>query len=186
MRIIVASKNPAKLDAVRQAFATVMPGRALHIEGLTVDSGVKEQPDSDEETRQGSINRAIAARSAVPQGNFWVGLEGGLERISDQWLASAWMAVLDEQGRLGMARTPTLPLPPAVEALLQEGLELGEANDRVFATHNSKQKGGAFGLLTEGRMTRGGVYAQALELAMIPLLNPLWAEPPTGERAGAS
>lgn len=181
MRIIVASKNPAKLDAVRQAFATVMPGRALHIEGLTVDSGVKEQPDSDEETRQGSINRAIAARSAVPQGNFWVGLEGGLERISDQWLASAWMAVLDEQGRLGMARTPTLPLPPAVEALLREGLELGEANDRVFATHNSKQKGGAFGLLTAGRMTRGGVYAQTLELAMIPLLNPLWTESTTPE-----
>ncbi len=186
MKIIVASKNPAKLEAVRQAFATVMPGRELHIEGLSVDSGVKEQPDSDEETRQGSINRASAARTACPEADFWVGLEGGLERISDQWLASAWMAVLDAQGRLGIARTPTLPLPPAVEALLKQGLELGEANDRVFATHNSKQKGGAFGLLTGGRMTRGGVYAQTLELAMIPLLNPLWAAPPNEERAGAS
>lgn len=186
MKIIVASKNPAKLEAVRQAFRTVMPGRELSIEGLAVASGVKEQPDSDQETRQGSINRANAARTAHPEGNFWVGLEGGLERISDRWLASAWMAVLDEQGRLGIARTPTLPLPPAVEALLAKGLELGQANDQVFATHNSKQKGGAFGLLTEGRMTRGGVYAQTLELAMIPLLSPLWAEPLTGDPGDAS
>ncbi len=174
MKIIVASNNPAKLDAVRQAFTAVLPGDAPQITGLAVDSGVKEQPDTDAETRQGAINRATAARQAQPDADFWVGLEGGLEQFQDRWLASAWMAVLDHRGRLGLARTPTLPLPPAVEALLEEGLELGEANDRVFSTHNSKQKGGAFGLLTGGRMTRGGVYAQTLELAMIPLLNPLW------------
>lgn len=176
MKIIVASKNPAKLDAVRQAFTNLLPGEDLQISGLAVSSGVKEQPDSDDETRQGAINRATAARSAQSGADFWVGLEGGLEQLEGRWLASAWMAVLDQQGRLGLARTPTLPLPPAVEALLEEGLELGEANDRVFSTHNSKQKGGAFGLLTDGRMTRGGVYAQTLELAMIPLLNPLWDE----------
>jgi inosine/xanthosine triphosphatase len=174
MKIVVASTNPAKLEAARRAFAAVLSAEEHEISGLAVDSGVKEQPDSDGETRQGAINRAAAARDAQPRADFWVGLEGGLERLEDRWLASAWMAVFDARGRMGLARTPTLPLPPAVEALLDEGLELGEANDRVFATHNSKQKGGAFGLLTDGRMTRGGVYAQTLELAMIPLLHPLW------------
>lgn len=174
MRVVVASKNPAKLEAVREAFAVLFPDEQLEIDGLAVDSGVKEQPDSDAETRQGAINRATAALEQCPDAAYSVGLEGGLERIENRWLASAWMAVLDQRGRLGLARTPTLPLPPAVEALLEQGLELGEANDRVFTTRNSKQKGGAFGLLTEGRMTRGGVYAQTLQLAMIPLLHPLW------------
>ena len=40
--------------------------------------------------------------------------------------------------------------------------------DRVFATVNSKQGGGAFGLLTDGRYTREGIYRQTLELALIP------------------
>jgi non-canonical (house-cleaning) NTP pyrophosphatase len=67
-------------------------------------------------------------------------------------------------------------MPPAVQRLVAEGLELGEANDRVFATTNSKQQGGAFGLLTGGRYTREGVYTQALVLALIPFVHELWAE----------
>ena len=58
--------------------------------------------------------------------------------------------------------------------LLDQGLELGEANDRVFSTLNSKQKGGAFGLLTDGRLTREGVYAQTLVLALVPHCHALW------------
>jgi inosine/xanthosine triphosphatase len=174
MKIVVASKNPAKLLAVEQAFAVVFPDQDRLVSGLAVDSGVKDQPDSDQETREGAINRAHAARAERPAADYWVGLEGGLERVDGQWLASAWMAVLRAGGALGLARTPTLPLPPGVQRLLEDGLELGEANDRIFSTHNSKQQGGAFGLLTQGRMTRGGVYAQTLELALIPLVHPLW------------
>jgi len=174
MRIIVASKNPAKLAAVEQAFSTVFPGSVLELEGHAVRSGVKEQPDGDQETRAGALNRVHAARTAAPGAAYWVGLEGGLERIDGAWMASAWMAVMNREEQLGTARTPTLPLPPAVQTLLDQGLELGDANDRVFATHNSKQKGGAFGLLTDGRMTRGGVYAQTIELALISLVHPLW------------
>ena len=68
----------------------------------------------------------------------------------------------------------TLPLPPRVAELVESGLELGEANDRVFSTLNSKQGGGAFGLLTDGAMTREGVYTQTLVLALIPFVHELW------------
>ena len=39
---------------------------------------------------------------------------------------------------------------------------------------NSKQGGGAFGLLTDGLMTREGVYTQTLILALIPFVHELW------------
>jgi len=71
-------------------------------------------------------------------------------------------------------RTVTLPLPPAVKALVDQGLELGDANDRVFSTVNSKQQGGAFGLLTNGIYTREGVYTQALVIALVPFVNELY------------
>lgn len=176
MLVVVASHNPAKIEAVQRAFAAVFPDTAMETQPVRVPSGVKDQPDSDEETRRGAWNRAEAARQALPGADAWVGLEGGLERIDGQWLASAWMVVVAATGRAGQARTPTLPLPPRVTALVDAGEELGVANDRVFGTTGSKQAGGAFGLLTQGRMTRGGVYAQTLELALLPVVHALWLD----------
>ncbi len=92
-------------------------------------------------------------------------------------MAFAWMAVQDRSGRFGEARSVTLPLPPAVRHLIAAGLELGAANDRVFATVNSKQGGGAFGLLTEGRYTRESVYSQTLIIALVPLVNDIFSSP---------
>ena len=89
-------------------------------------------------------------------------------------MAFAWMAVLGPDGRIGEARTVTLPLPPAVKVLVEQGLELGDANDQVFSTVNSKHQGGAFGLLTNGLYTREGVYTEALVIALVPFVNSLF------------
>jgi non-canonical (house-cleaning) NTP pyrophosphatase len=86
----------------------------------------------------------------------------------------AWMAIVGSDGNTSMARTVTLPLPPAVQELMDQGLELGDANDRVFATVNSKHQGGAFGLLTAGLYTREGVYTEALVTALVPFINELY------------
>jgi len=175
MRIVISSHNPVKMAASKAAFVAVFPGANMEFIPLEVASGVSEQPGSDAESRQGASNRANNARRLQPDADFWVGLEGGLEWIEGEPLASAWMVVIDAFGRLGQARTTTLPLPPAVKELLLQGMELGDANDRVFATLHSKQAGGAFGLLTDGRMTREIVYTQALILALLPLSHRLWA-----------
>jgi non-canonical (house-cleaning) NTP pyrophosphatase len=53
-------------------------------------------------------------------------------------------------------------------------MELGDANDRVFSTVNSKHQGGAFGLLTNGLYTREAVYTEALVMALVPLVNGLY------------
>jgi non-canonical (house-cleaning) NTP pyrophosphatase len=84
------------------------------------------------------------------------------------------MAVAGSRGRISETRSATLPLPPQVQQLIAEGLELGEANDRVFSTLNSKQGGGAYGLLTDGLMTRESIYTQTLILALIPFAHELW------------
>lgn len=176
MRIVVSSSNPVKIAASKAAFGLVYPGHEIEAIAVTVPSGVSEQPESDEESRRGAQNRARNAQQAHPDADYWVGLEGGLEWIDGEPLASAWMVVINRDGRLGEARTPTLPLPPAVKQLLLQGLELGEANDRVFATAHSKQAGGAYGLLTQNRMTRQSVYTEALTLALLPFSHPLWNE----------
>lgn len=176
MKVVVASINPVKIGAARAAFAALFPARGVDISGIEVESGAGDQPDSDAKTRLGARARALQAYLAEPGADFWVGLEGGVDVFDGQLMAFAWMAVKGRRGDISEARSATLPLPPAVKELVDAGLELGEANDRVFATANSKQGGGAYGLLTDGRYTREGIYAQTLIIALTPFVNRLYPQ----------
>ena len=64
-----------------------------------------------------------------------------------------------------------MQLPPAVVQLVQEGVELGDANDRVFMRTGSKHTDGAVGILTHGLIDRTEYYQHALVLALIPFVN---------------
>jgi inosine/xanthosine triphosphatase len=177
IKIVVASLNPVKVGAAKIAFMAQFPNQELELIPVSVPSNVRDQPMSDEETRLGAGNRVRNSVQAYSQADYWVGLEGGLETIQDKLLAFAWMAICDRSGTISEARSATLPLPPAVQELVEAGHELGEANDRVFSTINSKQGGGAFGLLTDGLYTREEIYAQTLVLALVPFVNELWPKP---------
>lgn len=169
--VVIASRNPVKMEAVRQAFESCFPTRNIRFEGVQVPSGVSDQPMTNEETRRGARQRAEAAQAQQPQADFWVGLEGGLETDGQDLRAFAWMVVASAKKR-GEARTACFPLPRKVAALVREGKELGEADDIVFGQTNSKQQEGAVGLLTHGRITRTTYYREALILALVPFVQP--------------
>ena len=164
------------MNATREAFKAQFPGQDLKVHSVDVDSGAGDQPHSDAATRHGARTRAIRASEAFPDADYWVGLEGGIEILDEQLMAFAWMAVKGTSGEISEARSTTLPLPPAVKELIDQGMELGEANDRVFATVNSKQSGGAYGLLTDGKYTRESIYTQTLVIALIPFVNSLYPQ----------
>jgi inosine/xanthosine triphosphatase len=170
--IVVASKNPVKLEAAERAFLKLFPGELCRVEGVSVDSGVGTQPMSDEETFRGAWNRAERAQAAMPQADLWVGMEGGVQEKNGELESFAWMIVRGADGRVGKGRTATLFLPKRVADLVRQGKELGEADDEVFGTANSKQVNGATGLLTGNVVTRADYYTEALVLAMIPRKNP--------------
>lgn len=65
-KIIIASQNPAKVNAVRSAFSTVFPDQEWEFIGVSVPSEVADQPMSDEETKQGALNRVRNAKQRHP------------------------------------------------------------------------------------------------------------------------
>lgn len=172
--IAVASKNPVKIAAAKAGCARVLGSEDLELLALELPAGagVAAQPRTDEETRRGARLRAEAAREAHPEAHFWLGLEGGVDDDGETLWAFAWIAAIWPEGR-GEARTAAFALPQAVADLVRQGLELGEADDRVFGRHNSKQQGGAVGLLTKGRLDRAALYEDAVVLAFIPYLQAL-------------
>ena len=171
-KVIVASQNPVKLNAAKIAFTHMFPDEEFDVQGISVESGVSDQPLSDAETYQGAETRAYNAQKAMPEADFWVGLEGGVELKNSEMEAFAWMVVLNANGMKGKGRTGTFFLPQKVVELVQQGKELGEADDIVFGQTNSKQANGSIGLLTHDRITRRDYYETALMLALIPFINP--------------
>lgn len=170
-KIIVASLNPVKADAVKCGFMRLFPGEAFVLETIHVNSGVEDQPLSDWVARQGAENRAHNAKQAIPDGHYWVGVEGGCDTLAGEMVAFAWVVVLSNVD-MGSSRTAHFRLPPEVKRLVESGLELGDADDRVFGRENSKQKSGAVGLLTDDVITRKTLYEQAVILALIPFKKP--------------
>lgn len=165
--VIIASLNPAKINAVKSAFQSAFSDTDFEFTGVSVPSGVADQPMSNDETYQGAVNRVHNATQAQPNADFYVGLEAGIERN----VTFAWM-VIESNRQRGESRSASLMLPPAVLEKLEHANELGDVMDEVFGTDNIKQKGGAIGLLTHNQLSRSSVYHQALILALIPFVNP--------------
>ena len=171
MKIVVASRNPVKLEASRQGFAQVFPDTPLEVIGADAASGVSEQPMSDAETLAGARNRASNARKAYPEADYWVGIEGGIEDVDGALQAFAWI-VVNSPEKTGRGRTGTFVLPDEVAALVHQGMELGHADDAVFGRSNSKQENGSVGILTGDIIDRVTFYSPAVVLALIPFMNP--------------
>ena len=124
MKIAVGSLNPVKLAAVKEAFSIVWPDTVSDVIGVVVISGVSAQPMSDIESIKGAINRAKKSITEV-EADYGVGLEGGLQKIGERWFDCGWIAVIDNQGYLGIASTAKVETPPKIITMVKEGMELG-------------------------------------------------------------
>ena len=169
--ISVASDNPVKIQAALLGFQRVFPAALFAGVGVATQSGVSDQPMSDEETLTGARQRASNLRARVDDADYWVGIEGGVQPRGETLEAFAWVVVLGRE-RSGHSRTAAFPLPDEIATLVRQGVELGLADDAVFGRANSKQHNGSVGLLTNDVIDRTEYYAHAMVLALIPFLWP--------------
>lgn len=161
MKVAVGTKNKAKVQAVK---AVVTQFYGASIEALAVASDVSEQPMTNEETRQGAINRARHARS---EGNaeLGFGLEGGVTLIDGQLYICNWVALATPQ-RIYTAAGAQLPLPPIVADAVLAGEELGPVMERYAQQKDVRQHQGAIGIFTDGLVTRQQMFEHILLLVI--------------------
>ena len=185
LSVALGSTNPAKVRAVEAAFSSVFSSHCIQVQPTTVCSGVDKQPWGDRMTKSGAMTRALQAEFMCRQvGNdgttFCVGIEGGVEDAQDvdglmgnkiKLECFAWIAVRHVSGQWGISRTASFQLPPQIQRLMQDGMELGAAIDKIFRLTDSKKEGGAVGALTHARIQRSGYYEQAIVLALAPFMN---------------
>ena len=170
MNVLVTSKNPVKIRATRDGFEKVFPDKILILESTKVDSGVTAQPTSDKEALKGALVRTKNAMRLYPHFDYYVGIEGGIERGYGSTLSFAWVVVRTEK-RIGKARSMSFIIPDSAAMMINEGKELGEVMDIIFRKQNIKQKEGAIGLLTKGIIDRTALYIPAVVCALIPFIS---------------
>ena len=156
--VVSATTNPAKIQAILQAFNEIFGEGSCHIESVAV-----------EETRAGARNRVANARIAQPEADFWVAIEAGI----DEGSTFSWVVIESRQQR-GEARSATLPLPEAILAQVRAGEALGPVMSQHTGIDQIGRKEGAIGVFTAGKLTRSSVYHQAVVLALSPFHNAIY------------
>lgn len=171
-KIIVASLNPVKINATLSGFKRMFPDEQFSVEGISVESGVPDQPIGSEETLRGANNRLKNAQLLSPTADYWVGLEGGVEINNQEIASTAWIVIKSKEGQFGKGKPGLFVLPASIASHIHDGKELGTATDIVFGKTNSKQVGGSIVELTGGLIDRTKHYEEAVIFALIPFKNP--------------
>lgn len=171
MLVVVGSKNPAKISAAKIAFEKVFPEEKIKVVAADVKSGVSHQPMSDDESIQGATNRAKAALKAVKNADFAVGMEGGVHQIVDKWFESGWIAIINKEGKLGLATSARWQIGGKVMKRLDGSNELAKIFENIAGVENAKDKAGVMGLVTNNHLSRDIVYSQGVIFALAPFFG---------------
>lgn len=163
MKILIASTNPVKINSVKEAFTKFYPKQEFSFKGISVPSNVSDQPLSDKETYEGAKNRANNLKQY--EADFYVGIEGGLEKTNEEYRCFAWVYII-KKNQTGKAKTSTFMLPQKFNQYLDKGMELGHVSDLIYNEKNTKQSIATIGYLTKGLITRTSYYIEAVILAL--------------------
>lgn len=191
LRIAVGSQRKPKLDAVQKAASAIAPLFSelvsLEVVGYGVESGVSHTPTSREELMRGARRRAELLQdklcSAGSPADFYVGLEGGLNVVTDsdesRVFLESWAHVSDGvHGHLGCGGSIELPEALAAE-VLSRGVELSTAIDRYAGQAGIRDGQGAWGILSAQLISRQESFRLAVLTAFAPFYNARMYRAPT-------
>ncbi len=188
MFIFVGSANPVKINSVVVAASEMWP--EAQVRGIDVPSGVSLQPMTDDETRMGAQNRARAVLKAglqmgernslfeprhqmpLSQENndeqaLGVGLEGGVyQRENGELWSTVWVAVTDATGFITESNGARFKIPDCIANPILAGAEMGPVMDQLLQASNTKQAGGAIGVITRNFVDRTEEYTGIAKMAL--------------------
>jgi inosine/xanthosine triphosphatase len=172
MKVVVGSKNQAKVNAVAEILLEYPHLAGAEVSGVEAASGVSDQPKSLEETIQGAKNRA---KAAFKDCDYSVGLESGLMQVPGSksgYMDVCVCAIYDgTEFHLGLSSAWEFPDVATTELMITGGLDMSQAINKMGMTKNPQigSAEGAIGILTKGKMSRKEYTKQALRTALIHL-----------------
>lgn len=173
MKISIASKNPIKIDAVRETIKSYPLLQDSEISNIEVVSGVSEQPRSLEETVQGAMNRA---KGAFRDCTYSFGIESGFMQVPNTktGFMNFTVCVIYDGSRYHIGLSSAFECPPAITRMVfDENLDINQAYYKTGLTKDEKvgYSEGVISYLTKGRLIRKDHTKEAVRMALIHLEN---------------
>lgn len=172
MKLKVASKNPQKIQALKDLLPEYPIFNAAEVEGIAVPSGVSDQPKTLEETIRGGMNRA---KNAFIDCDLSFGIESGLMKVSESksGVVDLCVCVIYDGEKFHLGFSSIFEVPPKIVEFMDKGMNMSDASLEARVTENKSlgSAEGLIGILTKGRVTRLAYTKQAIVSAMIHLEN---------------
>lgn len=175
LNIAVGSQNKAKNLAVKTAFERAFPGYDIKTHGFDVESGVSEQPLSNEETLDGAMNRAKNAGAQLASHDYAVGLEGGIVKVNQAVMLVGWVAIYGAGSQEpGVGHSGGVLLPGRMADALFAGEELGPLLQEMLGDEDNaiRHTLGTNGILSNGLYTREQEFIDAATAALARFVSP--------------
>jgi len=175
--VVVCSKNPVKIDAVKEAFEEFFSDVEYKSIDLNGAPGVLKQPLSLKETLSSALARIKTAKERE-RADYYVSLEGGVGKDEYGAFLTGYVCIENVDDKRGIGGGYRMPLPGSIYEKLynDRSLELGDVIDRLLNDHNTKQKGGAVFAFTNGRIKRKDVFKEAVIFALVPFISQYFSE----------
>jgi len=161
MLVSIGTKNKAKTAAITNIVNNYF--EQLEYINLDVPSNVSEQPRSDEETRQGAINRALNSLNKSGA-DFNFGLEGGVRIIEGKMYCCNWGALALKDGSVITAAGALFLLPDRIANEILAGKELGPVMDAYTNEKGIRHNKGAIGVFTDNLVDRTEMFEHIVKL----------------------
>lgn len=125
LKIAVGTTYSQKIEYLRLVLEDI--GIKARIIPTKVESGISEQPISEEETRRGSINRAKEALKANPGADFGLGIEVGYHANKQgNYEMFCCTSIVGKNNFIQTCFSGRFLLPSFHQQILKEGKYLGE------------------------------------------------------------
>lgn len=154
-RALIASTNKVKVEALKEVLTD------YEVIAMKVDSGVSNQPKSDEETILGAINRA----KSLPKDGLRFGLEAGVAKQFGKLYLVNFGALIDMDDNIYTAGGTRIELPKIIEdKIFNEGKELADIMEEVYNEKDVRSHQGAIGIFTSNMVKRVDIFTHIIKL----------------------
>jgi inosine/xanthosine triphosphatase len=185
MLIVVGTKNPSKIDAVKKVFMSFFSNEAIEVQGIAIKSEVPAQPIGIEQVIRGAIARAKNSQIYVNNHrdeylqlpSFYIGIEAGLVPIPytiTGYLDYQFSVILNNAGWQSIGSGSGWEYPPEVIQQVKSNpkLEIGTIMANLSGDPQIKYRNGAIGYFSQNHLTRPQITQECIQMALIPHLNP--------------
>lgn len=172
MRVCAGTRNPSKLEGIKQAFREAFKVEDVELVSLE-STNLKPQPIGLDEILEGALRRVHASLSRTDC-DFYVGVEAGIiEVMPNTYVDVQATIVRDLKGRQAVGFSPGFQVPDKLVRLIirNEVKELEEAVAKTYNIADIGEREGIIHLLSKGLLNRTYLTRLSVLMALLRWVN---------------